>query len=176
MNKKNKDTLVGILVTAIFIIAIVWLLITDTNHIEDTNGSSDYSLTTITNENIINLDLGAIGVPQPYTNSFTVGGINISSGIEFSSKKYTGVSEILYTNYLTSSDFEIDLHSFTVDKGNFKMVVVHNDEIVATLEPGEAVNYRLEDVSGNISLRIAGESASFSFIMDETDYNNFYHN
>lgn len=149
-------------------IAVVWFLQDDLEHIEDTNGPDDYSLTTITDQQIIDKSVGALNVKQKKS--------LIGDTIEFSSDKFTGVYEILYDNYIGSSDFEINLYSFTVNEGNFKMVVIHDDEIVATLEPDLMLDYRLENVKGKVSLVIAGESADFAFSMTESEYNDFAHN
>ena len=56
------------------------------------------------------------------------------------------------------------------------MAIVLNDEIVAELEPGLMVNYELNDNTGTIALRIAGESASFKFGINEFDLDRFEHN
>ena len=93
-----------------------------------------------------------------------------NDAIEFSAKKYTGVYEVLYDEFIAPSDFEVNLTSFTVNEGNFKMVVVHEDQIIAVLEPDQLVNYRMEDITGYVSLRIVDESASFSFSMTEFEY------
>ena len=93
--------------------------------------------------------------------------------MEFSAEKFTGVYEILYDNFVLPSDFEINLTAYEIRGGNFKLVVVHDDKIVATLDPDTFVEYRLEDVTGTVSLKIAGESASFSFCMSEMEYD--YH-
>lgn len=162
--KDIKNILWGIFAIVMVVICAVLFLNDDLEHIEDTNGADDYSLTTITDENIINMDTGSIGGPKISK------GILNGNMVEFSADKFTGVYEILYDNLIGSSDFTLSLSSFTVNSGNFKMVVVHDNEIVATLEPDTFVDYSLEDVSGNVSLIIAGESASFNFSMSETDY------
>lgn len=95
--------------------------------------------------------------------------------VEISSDKFTGVYEVVYGNYLGSSDVRLDLYDFTVTSGNFKMCIVREDEIVAVLEPDSLVEYLLEDISGNVRLMIAGESAEFSFKMTESDYDSFEH-
>ncbi len=168
MSKNIKNVLWGVFAVVLIVVCVVWFLNSNLEHIEDTNGVDDYSLTTITDENIINMDTGALGV-ETNKNALT------GDTIEFSSEKFTGVYEILYDNYIAPSDFELNLTSFTVDKGNFKMVVVHNDKIVATLEPDMLVDYILEDVTGTVSLRIVGESAAFSFCMTQMEYDEFSH-
>ena len=157
-----------IIVGGLFAVVVgAWVIFGGTEHIEDTNGADNYALQTITDENIINMDTGAIGGLNITQSSLS------SETVEFSSDKYTGVSEIFYDNFIGTSDFEVNHSSYEVYEGNFRLVVVHNDEIVATLEPGTFVSYRLEDVTGYVSLRIAGESASFYFCMSEMEYD--YH-
>ena len=159
---KKKLTLVGAVVLAAFV--VYSLLTNDLEHMEDTNGPENYSLQTITEEQILDLSTGALGGPAIRKSTFT------GSALEFSSDKFTGVAEILYDNFLLPSDFVLDITNYNITGGNFQMVVVHNDEIVAVLEPDMFVSYRLEDVTGYVSLRIVGESASFTFSMSEFDY------
>lgn len=166
MDEKTKK-IIGMIIAILFIgICVFWFLDSDIEHIEDTNGPDDYSLTTITDENIINRDIGALGNKRS---------TSILSGdlVEFSSKKFTGVTEILYNNYVGKSDFVLNLLNFNVTEGNLRMVVVHDGEIVAELEPGMFVEYRLEDISGYVSLRIAGESAAYTFGISGTEIANF---
>lgn len=168
MNKKIKDILWGLMAVALVVVCGVWFLGDDLEHIRDTNGPDDDSLTTITDENIINMDIGAMGLEKTT-------GILSGNSIEFHSDKFTGVEEILYTNYWGKSDFDLSLTNLVVTGGNFKMVVVHNDEIVAVLEPDLFVDYRLEDIVGTVSLRIAGESAAFRFSISLSEYDEFAH-
>ena len=169
LSEKTKMTLIRIAAVVFVVVVGGWMFLNRAEHIEDTNGPDDLSLQTITEENIIKLDYGAVGGPTITRNNV------ISKTVEFSAKKYTGVTEILYDDYLLASDFYLDISSFEVYEGNFQMVVVCNDEIVATLEPGAIVECHLEDVKGYISLRIAGESASFSFTMFQFDYDSHGH-
>ena len=159
---KKQLTLAGAAVFAIAVLAMT--LFGGIDHIEDTNGPEDFSLQTITDRQIVELSTGSIGGPAITRSSL------LGSTVEFSSKKYTGVSEILYDNFILPSDFVLDLTNFYVHEGNFQLVVVHEDEIVDVLEPDMFVEYRLENVTGYVSLRIVGESASFTFSMSEFDY------
>lgn len=163
MNSGVKKILWGVFAIILVVVCVVWFIQSDLKHIEDTNGADNYSLTTITDENIINQDMGALGF-ETAKNKFA------GDTIEFHSNKFTGVCEILYDNLIGSSDFTLNISNFAVNSGNFKMAVVHNDEIVKVIEPGTMINYTLEDVSGTVSLVIAGESADFSFSMSQTDY------
>ena len=170
-----KKKLLPLLILVFAVVVGVWLFMDTPDPIQDTNGPDDFSLTTITDENIIRQDMGARNPVAVRNLSFDFGGITISNGVHFSSESFTGVYEIMYGNFLLNSDVTITLYDFTVESGNFKMCVVYDDEIVAVLEPGELVEYRLEDVNGTVALRIAGESASYNFMMSETDYDLFNH-
>jgi hypothetical protein len=165
------EKLLFVALAVVLLAGFGWMMLTsDLEHIEDTNGADNYALTTITDENIINMDLGALGGP---TKSKDIIGGDV---YEFSAEKFTGVYEILYDNYFGPSDFELNLTNYEIRGGNFRLVVVHNDEIVAELEPDMFVDYLLEDVTGTVSLRIAGESASFKFYIDDIDYEMHSHN
>ena len=124
-------------------------------HIEDTNGADNYTLQTITDENIIHLDMGSLGVNESWD--------SITNITTYSSKKFSGVYEIFGENVITNR-YEIILNHARVDEGNFRMVVVINDEIVHEFVLNELTqSVVLTDVRGYLSLRIAGESAKFMF-------------
>ena len=95
--------------------------------------------------------------------------------IEFNSDKFTGVYVVLYDNLLDSSDFTLNISNFAVNSGNFKMAVVHNDEIAKVIEPNMFIDYTLEEVPGTVSLVIAGESADLNFSMSQIDYELYSH-
>lgn len=169
MNKKTKKTLITVAAVIFAAVAGVWLMFSAPDHIEDTNGAEDLSLQVITDADIVDMTMGSVGGPNISRNVLT------GDTVEFSAEKFTGVSEILYDNFIFPSDFDLALTAYEITGGNFKLVIVHNDEIVAVLEPDTFVEYRLEDVTGTVSLRIAGESASFSFCMTETEYDTHAH-
>ena len=126
--------------------------------IEDTNGPDDYSLETITDENIINMDLGASGSAASSDDASQV--------VKYSSKNFSGVEEICFVNRIMASEVVIDLSTIMVKQGNFRLVVVYNDEIVHDFDLEEmSQQFKLEDVEGNVSVRIAGESASYEFYL-----------
>jgi len=139
--------------------------------IEDTNGPDNYALTTITDENIINRDMGALNPVTVKKSGLTIGNLSVDSFVQLYSENFTGVYELFYQNLLGKSDFVLNMDHLTVDKGNFKMVVLIDDEIVATIEPSDQpIEFRLEDINGYVSVRIAGESASYSFAMPKHEY------
>ena len=131
------------------------MLTSDLKHIEDNNGADNYQLQQITDGNIINMDIGALNFSE--TKSI------LSDMPEYSSNKFTGVAEI-YKNNIVGNRFDITLYNTQVNSGNFKIVLIHNDEIVHEFKLNELMqSYTLKNPNGSVCLRIAGESADFSF-------------
>ena len=158
MKNKISNYLWILLAVAVVAFCGYSFLTGDLEHIEDTNGPDNFALTTITDENIINQDIGALNVNK------STGILN--DGITFSSNKFTGVYQVFLTNFFLDSDFLMHLAGFNVNSGNFKMAVVNNGEIIATVEPGIFVECELSDLNGSFALVIAGESADFEFTLD----------
>lgn len=154
-NEKTKKTLTIIGAVLLIVVAVVWFMQDGLEHIEDTNGADNYNLQTITNDNIINRDIGAMG-------------LKISNGIitnttSYSSEKFTGVEEI-YGENIIANRMEFTINHAQVTEGNFKIVLLVDDEIVHEFKLNELMQtYVLEKPSGYVSLRIAGESANFMF-------------
>ena len=57
-----KKLISAVFAIVLIVIAVFWFSGDDLNHIEDTNGANNYSLQTITDENIRNLDIGALNI------------------------------------------------------------------------------------------------------------------
>lgn len=153
--EKIKKMLSGVVVIVFVAVFAVWMFSSDLEHIEDTNGTDNYSLQQITDSNIINMDIGALNIKEST-------GI-IASTTSYSSDKFTGVAEI-YKNNIIGNRFDITVNHARVNSGNFRMVLVHNDEIVHEFKLNELMqSYTLEKPNGTVSLRIAGESADFMF-------------
>ena len=156
--ERIKKAVVGIGVAVFIAVFAIWMLQSDLEHIEDTNRADNYALQQITDSNIINMDIGALNLVEAkelFNNLPT-----------FRSDKYTGVSEI-YLDNLIANRFEITLYNTTVRSGNFRIVLVYNDEIVHEFKLNELMQtYTLENPKGTVSLRIAGESADFEFSYD----------
>lgn len=155
-NSKVKNILCGIFAVVLIIVCFNWFQSDNVEHIEDTNGDDNYALQEITDENIINLDTGAIGGPNEESD-------NLTNTTTYSAKNFTGTAEI-YGENITTNRFEITVDFAKVEAGNFRMVLLVDDEIVHDFTLNELTQtYVLEDVSGYVSLRIAGESAAFTF-------------
>ncbi len=126
---------------------------------EDTNGENNTALNTITDENIINMDIGASGLSYTTTE---VMGITCE---EYSSNNFNGVIEIGYANYISANQIDVYVGHINVKSGNFKLVVLIDDEIVKVI-PNDAFGetYTFKNVKGTLSIRAAGESASVEFL------------
>jgi hypothetical protein len=131
--------------------------------IADTNGPDDQSLATITDQNIIDLDLGASGYsmsPGSEDDDF------MYEMTKFKGKEFSGATELWGTNYLGKSDVEVKLTNIQVTSGNFKLVAVLDDEIVHVFDNDEMNQmFRMDDINGYFSIRMAGETADFKIYM-----------
>lgn len=155
MNEKMKKILTGAAVLLFVAVGLVWIFGTGTKHIEDTNGPDNYTLQTINDYNILNMDVGA----RNYKESKSL----ISDTVTYSSDKFTGVAEI-YSENIWGNRLDITINHASVNSGNFKIVLIHNDEIVHEFKLNELMqSYTLENPRGFVALRIAGESADFMF-------------
>lgn len=129
--------------------------------IADTNGPDDYSLATITEDNIINQDLGSSGYSmspgsedEQYMEKIT----------KFKGKEFSGVTSIYIEGYLGKSDVTIDVSNLTVNSGNFGLFVVLEGEIVHEFKIGELTEtFELRDINGTLEIIMAGETADFKF-------------
>ncbi len=150
-----RKLILGAGVIVFIVVFAVWMFSSGIEHIEDTNGADNYNLQQITDYNIINMDVGALNVGRKKS--------AISDTVTYSSKKFTGVTDI-FTKNMVANRFDITVNHAAVKSGNFKMVLVYNDEIVHEFKLNELTqDFTLENVKGTISLRIAGESADFMF-------------
>lgn len=155
LNEKQQKIAAIICAAAMLIIAGVWYLSDGLTHIEDTNGPDNFALQQITDENIAKLDVGALGVNTSRS--------LLSDTVTYSSEKFTGVYEVFLHNLITNR-YEIVINHAHVDAGNFRMVLCVDDKIVHDFTLNELTqSFVIEDLSGTVSLRIAGESAAFMF-------------
>ena len=172
--KKKFENILWIVV-AIVVVGFGGFSILTNNfeHIEDINGPTNYSLNTITRNEVIKHDMGYKGLAFK-TTDFRVSGVQFG-GIEFSSKKYSGTEELFYADYFLPSDFTLQVYNFEIKEGNLELVVVNNGEIIAKVEPGMDGYVHVPNVKGYTSVVLAGESANFKFEMTHTDFNMFDH-
>ena len=155
---KLKNAIVWIAAIVVLVFGGFSLLTSDLEHIEDTNGLDNYRLQQINDYNIINKDIGALNLNESDQ--------LLSSLPLISSKKFTGVADV-YTTNVWGNRFDITLYTTEVRSGNLRIVLIHNDEIVHEFKLNElSESYTLENPSGFVALRVAGESANFEFSYD----------
>jgi len=166
--KKSGGKWLVIIGAIAVVLAIVLFVPWGLKHIEDTNGPDNYNLTQITDQDIIENKMGAL---RPCGKRDAV----IGSGVVIKSKKFTGVYELFYGNFLFNSDIHVELNDFEIKEGNFVMAVVHDGQIVSRIQPDEygTAKIDLEDINGHVSVMIAGESADYKFSMSGVDYEVF---
>lgn len=131
-------------------------------HIPDANGPDNYSLAVITHEQIEAGDRMSKGGLTTRTKKSLLG-LGVSE-ITYSCKEFSGVY-MLDMFDLLDGELSFEIYEFEVASGNFQIVVVCNDQVVGTVDPGESsVHYILEDSpSGTYEILLVGESADFTF-------------
>lgn len=117
-------------------------------HIEDVNGEDDYSLATLTDDNIIN-PTGSTKTSSFYTSMNKMYKVKV--------KKFSGVEELAEFKESYSVSLTVD---FKVNSGNGLVVLVKNDEIVKRFEPNTVTQYNLQPYT-EYSLRVAGETCNY---------------
>lgn len=128
---------------------------------EDTNGANNFALQSITDEDIILLQTGASGLTYKESN------LGLLSSSEYTSRKFNGVEQLYLTNFVGPSDIFIYIGHLEVTAGNFRLVVINNDEIIFDIPLDSfGEEFYFEDLTGTFSIHVAGESAAFSFYMD----------
>lgn len=161
MARRNKvqKAIVFTLVAAAVILVVMLFLGNGVEHIEDTNGAEDFSITTITDEQILAINCESVGMGKKSS---------IFSGdtVTYYSNKFTGVYELYYTEVLASTGMSITVNHAEVTAGNARIVVIMEGEIIHDFALNELTQtYLIENPKGRVSLRIVGESAAF-----ELDY------
>jgi len=118
---------------------------------EDTNGEADFSLQTLTEEDIVR----GTNTVQVMTSTATVNDKTVCKA-----KTISGVVE-LWNKTLKDEALEIVV-SCEISKGNARLVLVIDDEIVHNFAlNAESQHFSLDNVTGKISLKLAGESAGY---------------
>lgn len=169
LDSKIKNILWGVFAVVLVIVVAVWMLVNPApEHMEDTNGADNYSLQTITEQDVIEQKMGARGTVNERETHIDIAGWSISDGTKYSSKKFTGVYLLHSTTLMKGSDIYVSLAEFNIKEGNFAFFVVFDGEIVGQVEPSEnaLAEFLLENVekTGTLEYIIAGESANFEFI------------
>lgn len=150
---KNKKTAIVIFIG--FIIALIFFFPStgSTKDYKDTNGEDNYSLCKITDEDIIE------GIDSSTLNIVTFD--EAKNEYWYLGKFFNGSTTLGTANDLTA-DNTIVIQQFSVTKGNTRLLILADDKIVHDFTPNESnQEYSLNNLQGDISLIVAGESANF---------------
>lgn len=170
--RRLKDFLIKVIIIVALAVSIILCFSNKMEQIEDTNGPDDMSLAVITEADIIEYDMGSVGGPHTEVTRRKFLGITTTSKTTYYSKQFSGIYLLQSWNVFANSDLFFDLYDFEVTGGNFLMCVVHDDQIIATVEPTEKgdIRFLLEDVEdGEYYLYVVGESAAFEFKSNDFD-------
>ena len=169
ISPKTKNILWIVFAIAIVAVCLVMFILNPgPEHIEDTNGADNYSLQTITEQDVIEQKMGARGTVSDRETHLDIAGWSVSDGIRYSSDKFTGVDMLYSTTLFKGSDIHVTLAEFEIKEGNFAFYIVFDGEVVGKIMPGDGAysEFLLENVdkTGTLEYVIAGESASFEFL------------
>ena len=168
LNEKIKNKLWIIFAVVFVIVFIVWVgLSPRPDHIKDTNGADNYVLQEIKERDVVANSMGCRGSIKESETNWDVAGFNLSSGIKYSSKKFTGVYVLHTATIFKGSDIYVCLTNFQIKSGNFAFYVLLDGEIVGQVKPDEFGFSELTinniTKTGTLEYIIAGESANFKF-------------
>lgn len=151
MSKKFKIMLYCAISIILVVLVVLWFYDPEFEHIKDTNGVDNYSLSTITDKDIIDLDSG----PIYESNDHKINDSKMSYSI------FSGVMEIYSKDY-SDPNLQIDLANLKITEGNLRVVLLVDNKIVHEFKLNETnQSFELNKVSGCVAIRIAGESANF---------------
>ncbi len=152
MSKKLKYIIYSVLSVCLIILVVLWFYDPKFEHIEDTNGINNYSLNIITDRNIIKLNSGPL---------YETDNDNTTNDSKLSLIKFSGVMEIHGKEYNNES-LQIDLKNLKIIEGNLQAVLLVDNKIIHKFNPNESnQSFKVDNISGYVALRIAGESAKF---------------
>ena len=167
MNNSIKKLLITAGAVILVIVCALWMFFDGAEQIEDINGPDNYNLAVIRDDQICSRSVPSVGLGKT-TN-------NLNNTVKFSSKQFSGVYEVMWTNILFTTGLQLDILNYEVHAGNFKMAVLNEGKIVAELTPEDNFPVDLGKLSGEVMLVIAGESADFSFQLFAHDYDAYSH-
>jgi len=140
------------IVRVLICILLLGSLVGCMKQIEDTNGDEDFSIVSISDEKICSNVNSYVAF-----NSYSVENDGFKT---VSIKTFSGVDTVDKTVVFNQSlTYNIDL---TVKKGNFRLILIKDREIIWEFPLNESSSYTVNNGSGIYELKIAGESAEFS--------------
>ena len=125
------------------------------SHTEDTNGTDDYTLTTLTDEDFLKGHNSGI--------SFMSMSSTVNESTTISIKKFSGITIMKHKIRASGENLIIQTNT-ALSSGNLRICVVRdNEEIVADIAINADDEILIENATGVYTIVIGGESANFSF-------------
>ena len=167
----RKESVMILCVVAFILIFALWRVLStvlyhQNNSIADTNGSANFSLNTLTQEDILSERYGY----TMYASSTRGEGNSTNVGYEWeeedrdlrsmSAKSFSGVT-VLQSTKVNTDTLMLDINS-TVDSGNFRIVITVDGVFYDDVEINQNVRVELNNIQNKtILIKLAGESAAF---------------
>jgi hypothetical protein len=82
--------------------------------------------------------------------------------------------ELMHADYMVDPAFTLDIYNYKINAGNFELVLVSNNRIVARISPGDEETF-VANIKGDFTIIAVGESADFSFEMTYSYFDTFSH-
>ncbi len=139
--KKIKQLIILLLIMPML------LVLSSCSHIDDLNGEDDYTLATLTDEDIINKNNSV--------SSFSIGSAS-KNEYAYVIKKISGVKEI---KSLKVNNNQLVIYTdLKVSKGNCKLVLIKDKKIIKEFKINENDNFVTSE-NGTYIIKLAAESA-----------------
>lgn len=156
MFKNSKTSIIIFAVLVVAAIAFFPTIGSNVKEYKDTNGENDFSLCKITDEDIIE------GMDSSTLNIVT---FDEEQNEYWYLGKYFNGSTSLSTGTPLTKNNTINIQKFSVTKGNARLLILADNTIVHDFIPNESnQELSLNNLQGDISLIIAGESTNFEVI------------
>lgn len=156
MFKNSKTSIIIFAVLVVAAIAFFPTIGSNVKEYKDTNGENDFSLCKITDEDIIE------GMDSSTLNIVT---FDEEQNEYWYLGKYFNGSTSLSTGTPLTKNNTINIQKFSVTKGNARLLILADNTIVHDFTPNESnQELSLNNLQGDISLVIAGESTNFEVI------------
>lgn len=124
--------------------------------IEDANGEENFTVETITDEKLCSSS----------TSSSAIGSVTVTKNgkTSFSVKKLSGVYD--FADFRGTGNAVTLEFSSEIEKGNLRMVIVHDGKIYADLPINCKDSFKIENAEGRYEIKFAAESAAFRTEME----------